>query len=175
MSNLTFVDRRRSSSTVQATTPTTYKFPDLAADALQAHSDHPAVESRSPSPRPLPLHNNLHSHERWQARRDSRIGHNWGNGSAFAGGSGGARHGRQKSLSEAIRTVRDRKGSVTQNAQEIAEALKAPVSGKLIVRSRDESSLSSISVLVLILSPQSCSAASGTPHQSCPTRRPKPS
>jgi len=47
--------------------------------------------------------------------------------------TGGTRHGRQKSLSEAIRTVRTRKMSVSQNAHEIAEALKAPVSTKLVV------------------------------------------
>ena len=42
-------------------------------------------------------------------------------------------HGRQKSISEALRTIRDRRGSVSQNAHEIADALKAPVSAKLIV------------------------------------------
>ena len=40
---------------------------------------------------------------------------------------------RQKSLSEAIRTIHARRGSVSANAQEIAEALKAPVSFKLVV------------------------------------------
>lgn len=42
-------------------------------------------------------------------------------------------HGRQKSISEAFRTIRDRRGSVGQNAHEIADALRAPVSAKLIV------------------------------------------
>ncbi|TGJ87248.1 hypothetical protein E0Z10_g1550 [Xylaria hypoxylon] len=41
-------------------------------------------------------------------------------------------HGRQKSISEAFRTIRDRGGSVSRNAHEIADALKAPVSGRLI-------------------------------------------
>ncbi|KAI1174549.1 triose-phosphate transporter [Nemania sp. FL0916] len=41
-------------------------------------------------------------------------------------------HSQQKSIGEAIRTIRDRSGSVTQNAHEIADALKAPVSAKLI-------------------------------------------
>lgn len=45
----------------------------------------------------------------------------------------GTRHGRQKSLSDAIRTIKTRKGSVSANAHEIADALKAPVSVKLIV------------------------------------------
>jgi solute carrier family 35 protein E1 len=43
------------------------------------------------------------------------------------------RHGRQKSLSEAIQTVRTRKASISENAHEIAESLKAPVSWKLII------------------------------------------
>ena len=40
---------------------------------------------------------------------------------------------RQKSLSEAFRTIRTRKASVSENAAEIAEALKAPLSVKLVV------------------------------------------
>lgn len=43
-------------------------------------------------------------------------------------------HHRQKSLSEAIRTIRTRKGSVSQNVHEITDALKAPVSARLTVR-----------------------------------------
>ncbi|KAG6029912.1 hypothetical protein E4U40_000221 [Claviceps sp. LM458 group G5] len=42
-------------------------------------------------------------------------------------------HGRQKSLSDALRTIRTRKGSVSQNAHEIADALRAPVSPKLVI------------------------------------------
>ncbi|CAN9179330.1 unnamed protein product [Alternaria alternata] len=40
---------------------------------------------------------------------------------------------RQKSLSEAFRTIRTPKGSVSQNAHELADALKAPLSPKPIV------------------------------------------
>ena len=40
---------------------------------------------------------------------------------------------RQKSLGEAIRTIHARKASVSANAHELAEALKAPVSYKLVV------------------------------------------
>lgn len=43
-------------------------------------------------------------------------------------------HNRQKSLTDAIRTIRGRNGSVSQNAHEIADAIRAPVSPKLIVR-----------------------------------------
>jgi solute carrier family 35, member E1 len=48
--------------------------------------------------------------------------------------TGGRGHGRQKSLSNAFRTIRTRNGSVSQNVHEISDALKAPVSPKLIVR-----------------------------------------
>lgn len=47
--------------------------------------------------------------------------------------TGGRGHAHQKSLSDAFRTIRTRRASVGENAHEIAEALKAPVSPKLIV------------------------------------------
>lgn len=53
----------------------------------------------------------------------------WNNHNGAARG-----HARQKSLSDAFRTIRTRNGSFSQNAHEIADALKAPVSPKLIVR-----------------------------------------
>jgi solute carrier family 35 protein E1 len=46
---------------------------------------------------------------------------------------GARQHGRQKSLSEAIRNIRARRASMGQNALEIADALKVPVSPKLVV------------------------------------------
>ena len=36
-------------------------------------------------------------------------------------------------MTEAIKTVRTRKASISENAQEIAESLKAPISLKLVV------------------------------------------
>lgn len=45
-----------------------------------------------------------------------------------------AGHKHRRSVSEAINNFRHRQGSVTENAQELAEALRAPVSYKLIVR-----------------------------------------
>lgn len=44
------------------------------------------------------------------------------------------KHRPRKSISEAISTIRSRNASMTANAQEIAEALRAPISYKLIVR-----------------------------------------
>jgi len=64
---------------------------------------------------PLPL-------DRWQARRDSSLQRSAGRG-----------HSRQKSLSDAFRTIRARKASVSADIHEIGDALKAPVSWKLIV------------------------------------------
>lgn len=46
-----------------------------------------------------------------------------------------AGHKHRKSVSEAINKFRARQGSVSENAQELAEALKAPVSYRLIVSS----------------------------------------
>ena len=69
----------------------------------------------------------LHS-ERWAPRKDFH--HAWANGTATGGLRG---HIRQKSLADAIRTISSRMGSVSANAQEIAEALKAPISVKLVV------------------------------------------
>ncbi|KAK6071885.1 ATP synthase beta chain [Seiridium cupressi] len=71
--------------------------------------------------------------ERWQPRRDSlqARGVRWG---PMDGPSRqGPGHGRQKSITQAIRTIRGRNGSVSQNAHEIADALKAPLSWQLII------------------------------------------
>lgn len=70
--------------------------------------------------------------DRWYPRRESQSrGQRFGRAAPPSTSPYG--HGRQKSLSDAIRTIRARHGSVSQNAHEIADALKAPVSPKLIV------------------------------------------
>ena len=117
----------------------TFKFPTFQPDLLPTpeEDDYGLGTSRGGSP------NHGHGHvaqgngsaipaDRWQPRRGSKVGLANGVGQGAPG-----RHGRQKSLSEAIRTIRTRKGSVTQNAQEIAEALKAPLSPKLVVRAHN--------------------------------------
>lgn len=85
--------------------------------------------ANAPAPAPAP--------ERWQPRRESLQARNvrWGQ----MGTNGPSRHGnghskQQKSISEAFRTIRGRNGSVSQNAHEIADALRAPLSWQLIVR-----------------------------------------
>jgi solute carrier family 35 protein E1 len=85
------------------------------------------LRSASPS-HPAQINGSAIPSDRWQPRKEARFG--GANGSA-SGPS--ARHGRQKSLGEAFRTIRTRKGSVSQNAHELADALKAPLSPKLIV------------------------------------------
>jgi solute carrier family 35, member E1 len=113
------------------------KFPAFSPDHIPEHHHH-----ESPFPRrststtrdhsPNTMNGAMGDPERWQPRRNSRTHLQWTRSAAFPA-PGGARHGRQKSLSEAIRTVRTRGGSMSQNAHEIADALKAPVEPKLIV------------------------------------------
>ena len=114
----------------------TFKFPDFESSptprerlAIHEEDTQSKSEKRISSPNSFPrAKGGLHS-ERFQARKDHHVA--WGNGQINGVGSS---HRRQKSLSDAIRTIRTRKGSVGVNAHEIAEALKAPVSIKLIVR-----------------------------------------
>ena len=123
LSTMAALERRSSSQARVSTT----KFPDFSQDQIdelvESHSPHPV---RSPSPGPLPSGpSKLHSFQRWQPRREGSIG--WANGNPRG-------HVKRKSLTEAIHNVRTRRQSVSQNAHEIADALKAPVSLKLVVR-----------------------------------------
>lgn len=69
--------------------------------------------------------------ERWFPRRGTQErALRWAGTDSPARSNG---HARQKSLSDAIRDIRTRRGSVSQSAHEIADALKAPVSPRLIV------------------------------------------
>lgn len=99
------------------------KFPDF----IDAPS---SILSRSPSPlRAAPgFHSSpgARATERWMPATRTEANSGWS--------PAGRGHGRQKSLGDAIRNIRTRNGSVGQNAQEIAEALKAPISPALIVR-----------------------------------------
>ncbi|KAK4889721.1 hypothetical protein LTR27_011522 [Elasticomyces elasticus] len=134
----TGLERRRSSSA----NPNTgnFKFPRFSADFQQEAYDfhEEALEDiseiprdRTPKPLDHALPNALHSSERWPGRKSSRA-QQW---SALSNGAagGGMRHGRQKSLSEAIKTVRTRKMSISETAHEVADSLKAPVSMRLVV------------------------------------------
>jgi len=119
-------ERHWSSSSDRADT---FKFPDfeqsLSTEDPLVTQEEERDRVSSPIPRSKP-YGSLHG-DRWQLRRDNHIA--WDEGHA----RGPSRHRRQPSLSDAIRTIRTRKGSVGANAHEIAEALKAPISFKLIV------------------------------------------
>ncbi|PIA99460.1 putative transporter [Cercospora beticola] len=125
-------ERRRSSSVKPS--PVKTKFPDFVQEQA-TFEDEFENPSRGPSPKPLPngLPAGLHSSERWPAKKaNTNLWNGWE--PHGQGATGKARHGRQKSLSEAINAVRTRGrgASITDNAHEIAESLKAPISFKLV-------------------------------------------
>lgn len=96
------------------------KFPEI--DTQQGQSQH-LWNGNGFVNSPSPL-------DRWQSRRDSSLGRStWRDGQT----TGGKGHSRQKSLSDAFRTIRGRKASTSANIHEISDALKAPVSPRLIV------------------------------------------
>lgn len=102
------------------------KFPDFDRSTS---GDYLATIDGSSSRTPSPAKTNgiLHS-ERWQPRKDHHLV--WDNGQINVTPP---RHNRQRSLSDAFKTIRSRKASVGENAREVAEALKAPVSVKIVV------------------------------------------
>ncbi|KAF2660253.1 TPT-domain-containing protein [Lophiostoma macrostomum CBS 122681] len=123
-----------SASPVDPPPHATFKFPAFQPDLLPTHEEEPfgVSSSRTPSPAHPKEQNGGAPQDRWQPRKDLKYGRM--NGSAQAQAQAPiSRHGRQKSLSEAFRTIRTRKASVSQNAHEIADALKAPLSPRLIL------------------------------------------
>ena len=123
-------ERRWSSSS-----NTKERFPDLdnsaSGEYLAAYEevDEGALTS-SRTPSPAKTNGALHS-KRWHPCKEHHLG--WGNGNINLAPP--RQHARQRSLSDAFKTIRSRKASVSENAHEIAEALKAPISVKIIVGS----------------------------------------
>ena len=121
-------ERRRSSSNTKE------KFPDfdpsigINSESLRVHEEEHSARRSARTPSPSKANGPLHSEE-WQPRKDNHL--MWGNGNINVAGP--RQHGRQKSIGEAIRTIRTRRASVSENAHELAEALKAPLSVKLVV------------------------------------------
>ncbi|KAL6720220.1 hypothetical protein ACLMJK_002141 [Lecanora helva] len=113
--------RRRSSSTNPKE-----RFPDFDISQSGTFLGQTARGARTPSPAKT---NGLPRNDRWYPRKDQHLV--WGNG--YINVSGPREHHRQKSLSEAFQTIRNRRASVSENAHEIAEALKAPISYKVII------------------------------------------
>ena len=68
--------------------------------------------------------------DRWQPRKEHHLA--WDKGLVNVAGPRSG-HSRQKSISEAIKSIRTRKGSISANAHELADSLKAPISVKLVV------------------------------------------
>lgn len=102
------------------------KFPDIDTTYVGPADDASPASARSNGS----LSASTPPIDRWHARREREpLPSNWQGKQTNFAPTGRAR---QKSLSDAFRTIRTRKGSVSANAHEIAEALKAPVSPKLI-------------------------------------------
>ena len=122
------LERRRSSSSNPRE-----KFPNLdVSKNEESFPKYDECENRSGSVRTLSpgRTNGVLYTERWQApRKDNYLA--WGAGHLNVGGP--RQHGRHRSLSDAFRNIRTRKASVSENAHEIAEALKAPISFKILV------------------------------------------
>lgn len=123
-----YTEHRRSSSSNPRE-----KFPDL--DPSQFRDGFPKYDetgnNRYGSARTLsPAKTNgvLHSEMR-QTQRDNHL--TWGGGHFNVAGP--RQHGRHRSISDAFRNIRSRKASVSENAHEIAEVLKAPISLKILV------------------------------------------
>lgn len=68
------------------------------------------------------------AHEQWEPRKASLYSREHANGTLR-----NPKHRPRKSISEAISTIRTRNGSMSANAHELAEALRAPVSYRLTV------------------------------------------
>ena len=100
------------------------KFPDLIPTrgdwANQSQYDSSPVATNGDG-------NGISYSDQWQARKNSDS--QWAQDQSYTGRG----NNRQKSLSDAFRTVRTRKASVSANIHEISDALKAPVSPRLIV------------------------------------------
>ena len=123
-----YVERRRSSSSNPRE-----KFPDL--DELLSEDqffDYEESETgRNAGARTIsPARTNGVPHsERWQTGKDNHLA--WGDGHLNVVGP--RQHRPQKSISDAFKNIRTRKASVSENAHEIAEALRAPISLKILV------------------------------------------
>ena len=104
-----------------AKSATNEKFPSF--DDSQRNFHLPPV---SESPLELTPGQQLPTESKWPARKSSQKTRDAWKPSAHG-------HRPRRSLSDAINNFRTRQGSVSENAQELAEALKAPISWKLIV------------------------------------------
>lgn len=84
-----------------------------------------AIGSGRPNPSPSVKYA---SNDQWEPRKSAFYSRDYTNGSIR-----NPKQRPRKSISEAITSIRTRNGSVSANAHELAEALRAPVSYRLIV------------------------------------------
>ena len=115
--------RRTPSPNIQASLPVTEneRFPSL--DVSRSN------ETRYPVASPVEFTPTqaISEKQKWPARRSSQRARENGRVPGLHS------HRTRRSVSDAINNFRVRRGSVSENAQELAEALKAPVSYRLIV------------------------------------------
>ncbi|GAB1313066.1 ER to Golgi transporter [Madurella fahalii] len=130
----------RAASQTRPSTSTTRTFPETDDSSAHAETEkfpdfdvgHAAVNGQSTNQRwqqngfAYGNGSAKHSSDRWHARRDSRV--RWAPRDPPSSGSAG--HARGNSIGNAFHRMRS--GSMSQNAHEIADALRAPVSWKLI-------------------------------------------
>lgn len=110
-------------STSQPASSPIDKFPPYEDSLDAAVGSAPSTRPhRSPSVKYAPG-------EHWEPRKSAFYARDHPNGSLR-----NPKHRPRKSISEAITTIRNRNGSMSANAHELAEALRAPISYRLIVR-----------------------------------------
>lgn len=112
-------------ASVDSREATTEKFPDFESSS--------SIYNASPAQRPNGYLNGAANQpgDNWRPRGESSArGARW---VPSLSGQPARGHGRQKSINDTLRNIRVRGGSVSQNAHEIAGALRAPISPKLIV------------------------------------------
>jgi solute carrier family 35 protein E1 len=96
----------------------TEKFPDFDAGHL-----FPSIQPSGPRWQQNGTNGSATHPERWHARRDSKV--KWASREPISGSMG---HRKTNSIVQRMRSA-----SMSQNAHEIAEALRAPVSWRLVV------------------------------------------
>ncbi|CAN8103847.1 unnamed protein product [Discula destructiva] len=109
----------------------TEKFPDFEASSSN-YNPSPAASGRSNGkPNSYANSSAAFAADHWRPRSQSTArGGKW---TASLPGQPTRGHGRQKSINEAFRDIRVRGASVSQNAHQVAGALRAPVSPRLII------------------------------------------
>jgi solute carrier family 35 protein E1 len=109
------------------------KFPDIDTAVAPLVTD--GVIVGSPIKQASVSAHPLLSQDRWRpaVMRDGSLSPGGARGSYSPSPSRSAGRARTKSISDAFRTIRTRQGSISQNAQELAGALRVPLSPTLVV------------------------------------------